>query len=321
MLRIATRRSALARAQAFQTGRLLAERAGTTFTLVPMATTGDLSPERAIGAFETKGLFVDTIRQAVLDGDCDVAVHSAKDLPSAPAQGLAVGAVPVRGDPRDVLVTAGGHTLATLPDGARVGTSSERRRAQLLRARPGLDVVAVRGNLDTRLRKAASGEVDAVVVAAAGLARLYVPTEDGGVGRLDLPLAVVPLEPGECLPATGQGALAVECRADDAAVLDACRSIDDDGTHRALRAEQTFLARLGGGCLAPVGALATTDGAAMTLAGMVADPAGGRMLRLSETGPPDDPEALGALLAERATEAGGGDLLAAARRSAEGRTA
>lgn len=320
MLRIATRRSALARAQAFQTGRQLEARTGTPFTLVPLATTGDLAPDRAIGAFDTKGLFVDTIRQAVLDGECDLAVHSAKDLPSAPADGLTIAAVPARADPRDVLVTAAGHTLAVLPDGARVGTSSERRRAQLLRARPGLDVVGVRGNLDTRLGKVAAGQLDAVVVAAAGLGRLYVPEEEGGAGPLDLPVRAVPLEPGECLPAAGQGALAVECRADDRAALDACGAVDDAATHAALRAERAFLARLGGGCLAPVGALATAAGTDLTLAGMVAEPAGGRILRLSETGRASDPEALGERLADRAAEAGGQDLIAAAREAATGGT-
>ncbi|HEY8341365.1 MAG TPA: hydroxymethylbilane synthase, partial [Egibacteraceae bacterium] len=204
MLRIATRRSALARAQAFQTGQLLQVRTGEPFELVPLATTGDLHPDRAVGDFDTKGLFVDAIRAAVLDGDCDVAVHSFKDLPSDPVDGLVVAAVPPREDPRDVLVSRDGAVLSTLADTATVGTSSQRRRLQLLRARPGLSVLPLRGNLDTRLRRVADGELDAVVVAFAGLRRLYRPEAEGGVGALGLPLTAAPLEPGECLPAADE---------------------------------------------------------------------------------------------------------------------
>lgn len=322
MLRIATRRSALARAQSFQTGRAIAARTGYDFTLVPMATTGDLAPERAIGDFDAKGLFVDTIRAALLAGEVDLAVHSYKDLPGEPVDGLAVGAVPQREDPRDLLVTRAGHGLATLPAIATVGTSSERRRVQLLRAKPGLQVLPVRGNLDTRLRKVADGELDAVVVAFAGLRRLYVPEEDGGVGALGLPLRAVPLEPGELLSAPAQGALAVECRADDEGTLEACRAIDDASTHRAVRAERAFLSRLGGGCMAPVGALATPAGlGALQLIGMLGDPARRRVLRLSDTGPDDQPERLGESLADQAVAAGGAEMLAsieATRRATPG---
>lgn len=321
MLRIATRRSALARAQSYQTGRLLAARAGTEFTLVPMSTTGDLEPDRAIGAFDAKGLFVDTIRAALLAGDVDLAIHSYKDLPSDPVAGLTVAAVPEREDPRDLLVTRDGASLATLAGTATVGTSSERRRVQLLRARPSLQVLAVRGNLDTRLRKVADGEYDAVVVAFAGLRRLYVPEADGGVGALGLACKAVPLESGEVLPAPAQGALAVECRADDAVALAACRQIDHEATRRAVRAERAFLARLGGGCLAPVGALATltAGGRELGLLGMLGDPARRRVLRMSDTGPADQAEQLGSSLADQMVAAGGAALLdsiAATRASA-----
>lgn len=318
LLRIATRRSALARAQAFQTARLIADRAGVECTLVPMATTGDLSPERAIGAFDSKGLFVDTIRRALLDGEVDLAVHSYKDLPSDPVPGLVVGAVPPREDPRDVLVTRDGRSLATLDAIATVGTSSERRRVQLQRAKPGLQVLPVRGNLDTRLRKVADGELDAVVVAFAGLRRLYVDESAGGVGALGLPLKAVPLEPGEVLSAPAQGALAVECRAGDDAARTACAEVDHAATHRAVRAERAFLARLGGGCLAPVGALATAAGGErLQLLGLLADPGRRRVLRMSDTG--TDPERLGASLADELIAAGGDamrDAIAATRRSA-----
>lgn len=322
MLRIATRRSALARAQSYQFGLLLRERLGVEFELVAMATTGDLSPERAIGDFDSKGLFVDTIRQALLSGDADLAVHSYKDLPSVAVPGLVVAAVPEREDPRDVLVTRDGHTLATLPAIATVGTSSERRRLQLLRAKPGLQVLAIRGNLDTRLRKVADGQFDALVLAHAGLRRLYVAQEAGGVGALGLPLKAVALEPGECLSAAGQGALAVECRADDGDVLALCEQVDHTPTQRAVRAERAFLSRLGGGCLAPVGALATrSGGGGLELIGMLADPVRRRVLRLSEAGSYDEPEQLGTSLADQAIATGGADMLAAiegTRRSAPG---
>ncbi|MBA2578678.1 MAG: hydroxymethylbilane synthase [Euzebyaceae bacterium] len=310
MVRIATRRSALAQAQAFQTARLIARRAGAQVELVPMATTGDLHPDRAVGDFETKGLFVDTIRRAVLDGDCDLAVHSYKDLPTEPVPGLTIAAVPPREDPRDVLITRSGYALATLPATATVGTSSERRRMQLLRAKPGLSVLPVRGNLDTRLRKVADGEFDAAVVAMAGLKRLYAPEEAGGVGALGLPLTAAPLEPGECLSAAGQGALAVECRAGDEDALAVCRAIDDPPSARAVRAERAFLDRLGGGCLAPVGALCTvTAVGGLELAGMLADPVHRRVLRLSAHGGYDEPEALGDRLVTDLLAAGGGELL------------
>lgn len=305
VVRIATRRSALARAQAFQTGTLLAARSGIDFELVAMATTGDRAPRRAVAEFDTKGLFVDTVRQAVLDGDCDLVVHSLKDLPSEPVDGLTLAAVPPRADPRDMLVTRDGHGLVTLPAAAVIGTSSERRRLQLLRAKPGLQVVPVRGNLDTRMRKVADGELDGVVVAAAGMQRLLTPPEHGGTGPLGLPLRACLLEPGECLPAAGQGALAVECRADDAAAVALCAAIDDDDSRRRVRAERALLAAVGGGCLAAVGALCTPVGGQLELAGMLGEPGRGRVVRLSARGPAGDPERLGAAL--------GADLEAALR--------
>ncbi len=299
MVRIATRRSALAQAQAFQTARLIARRAGAQVELVPMATTGDLHPDRAVGDFETKGLFVDTIRRAVLDGDCDLAVHSYKDLPTEPVPGLTIAAVPPREDPRDVLITRSGYALATLPATATVGTSSERRRMQLLRAKPGLSVLPVRGNLDTRLRKVADGEFDAVVVAMAGLKRLFAPEEAGGVGALGLPLTAAPLEPGECLPAAAQGALAVECRDDDTRMRDLCKQIDHIPTRRTVTAERELLAAIGGGCLAAVGALCSvTGGGDLELLGVAGDPAKRQMIRLSWQGPYGEPEKLGRQLAE-----------------------
>ncbi len=279
-------------------GLLIRERSGADFELVPMATTGDRSPERPVGEFETKGLFVDTTRKAVLDGECDLVVHSHKDLPSEPAEGLTLGAVPRRADPRDLLITREGYALANLPPSAMIGTSSERRRLQLLKAKPGLHVLPVRGNLDTRLRKVADGELDGVVVALAGLQRLYVSEELGGVGPLGLPLKAYALEPGECLPAAAQGALAVECRADDDDALALCKLIDDRSTRARVAAERAFMSALGGGCLAAVGALCTLTGVgALELIGLLGDPGRRRMVRLSAQGPYRSPETLGRRLA------------------------
>lgn len=302
-LRIATRRSALARAQAFQVGALLTQRTGVAVELVPLATTGDAHPDTAITAFDRKGLFVDTIRSAVLEGDCHLAVHSHKDLPTDPADGLVVAAVPAREDPRDALVSRDGHALATLPPTAIVGTSSERRRLQLLRVKPGLQVLPVRGNVDTRLRKVADGEHDAVVVALAGLKRLYRPEREGGVGPLGLPLTLAPLEPGEMVPAPAQGALALECRADDARTIGLLETVDHLPTRRAVTAERAFLAALGAGCTTPAGALCALTGiGGLEVIGLLGDPATRRVLRRSIAGGFDQAEQLGRDLAEEMRE-------------------
>lgn len=313
-IRIATRRSRLAMAQASQTATLIEARTGSTCELVPMSTTGDDHPDRAIGAFDAKGLFVDSIRAAVRDGDVDLAVHSLKDLPTEATEGLVIGAIPVREDPRDLLVTREAAVLSTLSRTAVVGTSSERRKLQLLRARPGLSVLPLRGNLDTRLRKVHDGELDAVVVAFAGLRRLYRPESEGGIGPLGLPITASALEPGECLPAPAQGALAVECRDGDDDALAVCKLIDHGPTRAAVTAERAFLAAIGGGCTAPVGALCTITGmGGLELLGMVGDPGRRRMLRLSLSGGYRDPDDLGRRLADDIRAAGGDDLIAAAQ--------
>lgn len=285
MIRIATRRSALARAQAHQTGVRITERTGQPFELVPMSSTGDDHPERRIESFDVKGLFVDHIREAVLSGDCHVAVHSFKDVPTEPHPDLVIAAIPGREDPRDLLVTREGRTFATLPATGIVGTSSERRRLQLLRVKPGLQVLPLRGNLDTRLRKVADGEYDAVVVALAGVKRLYTSPERGGLGPLDLPLKAVPLEPGEMVPAPAQGAIAIECRADDARTRSLLEAVDHLPSRKAVEAERAFLAALGAGCTTPAGALCTLTGlGGLELLGMLGDPVNRRVLRLSTAG-------------------------------------
>jgi hydroxymethylbilane synthase len=247
---VATRRSALALAQSRAVAASL-EAAGHEVALLEMTTTGDRwslagAPDQP-GA-DVKGMFVKELEEALLDGRADIAVHSAKDLPGDLPSGLAVLATPPRENPGDVLVGEPGG-LAALAPGARVGTTSPRRRAQVLAVRPDLEVVEVRGNVDTRLAKLDAGEVDAIVLAAAGLARL-------GIVRPD----AVALPVDACLPAAGQGIVAIEGRADDDAVRAACAALDDPSSRACLAAERAFLARLGGGCSVPAGALCTRDG-------------------------------------------------------------
>ncbi|MBW3658330.1 MAG: hydroxymethylbilane synthase [Actinobacteria bacterium] len=306
--RVATRRSALARAQAQQVADALAEVTGRPAELVPMSTTGDEHPERAFEAFDTKGLFVDNTRRAVLSGDCHFVVHSYKDLPNEAAPGLVIAAVPRRVDPRDALITREGHRLANLPRDRPVivGTSSARRKAQLQRSRRDVLVQPIRGNLDTRLGKVAGGELDGVVVAMAGLIRM---------GGSDLDLRVVPLEHGEMLHAAAQGALAIECRGDDAATRKALRRLDHPDTRVCVTAERELLAHLGGGCTSPIGAHAElvpgeSDGTRrIELLGMMSDPNGTRLFRASHQAAASEPELLGRTLAAS---------LIAARQQAEG---
>ena len=262
-LRIGTRRSPLALAQADEVRRRLAEH-GVDAELVPMSTSGDESaPSQDVPA-GLKGLFVDTILDALERGAIDIAVHSAKDLPADDEDGLVIGAVPERADPGDVLVLR----EPTLPSGAVIGTSSIRRRAQLLRAFPGVTVEDLRGNVDTRLRKVAEGVVDAAVLAAAGLARLGASPEHAAPLSLDV-----------MVPAPGQGALALQAREDDFPTLTALASLDHAPSRTALEAERSLMWRLGGGCTLPLGALATVVGGRIELIAVVVSPDGSRVAR------------------------------------------
>ncbi|HEU5034907.1 MAG TPA: hydroxymethylbilane synthase [Mycobacteriales bacterium] len=306
-LRLGTRRSSLALAQAGIIAATLRS-AGRDVELVEIVTEGDRSAA-ALAQLGGTGVFVTELRHRLLHDEVDLAVHSLKDLPTKPADGLVLAAVPTRADPRDALVTRDGSRLDQLPAGSRVGTGSPRRAAQLRNLGLGLDVVPMRGNVDTRLGKVASGEYDAAVLAAAGLARL---------GRLDEAAEI--LDPGQMLPAPGQGALAVECRASDDELVAALRGLlDDPATRAAVAAERALLARLEAGCTAPVGALAdiaTGDSSAgseeddeLYLRAVVVAVDGSRAIRMSATGPLATGEGLGHRLAAQLLEEGAADLI------------
>jgi len=291
--RIGTRASLLARTQTDHVAdalRRLDPAPG--LEIVPIVTEGDRStaPLAQIGG---TGLFVSALRDALLEGRIDIAVHSYKDLPTAAAPGLVIAAVPLRADPRDALVARDGLTLGELPAGSRIGTGSPRRAAQLRALGLGLEVVAIRGNIDTRMGKVASGELDAVVLAAAGLRR---------VERTEAITEL--LDPPQMLPAPAQGALAVECRADDAAAIALLASLDDADTRAAVAAERALLRELEAGCSAPIGALADVavgDGpedSELFLRANVTAPDGSQAIRLSATGAPAQAEAIGRRLAQ-----------------------
>ena len=303
ILRIGTRPSALAVAQSGQVAERL-RAAGHPCELVEISSPGDRSgapiPELGVG------VFVSSLREALAAGTIDVAVHSYKDLPTAPDPRLTLAAVPPREDPRDALVARDGLVLGELPAGSRVGTGSPRRRAQLDALGLGLDVVAIRGNVDTRIGKVRSGELDAVVVAAAGLRRL---------GRVDE--ATELLEPVQMLPAPAQGALAVECRlADEELAVALAAALDDPFARAAVVAERAVLAALEAGCSAPVAALAEVvsdlddDGAVLDRLSLraVVGTDDGALLRASSTGDLDVAEKLGTALAAELLDLGGGSL-------------
>jgi len=300
-LRLGTRGSALALAQSGHVAEAVSARLGRPVELVRVQTEGDRNAA-AIAQIGGTGVFVTALRDALLAGAVDVAVHSYKDLPTAPAHGLVVAAVPPREDPRDVLVARDGLTLGELGAGARIGTGAPRRTAQLLGLGLGFDVVPIRGNVDTRIGKVRSGEVDAVVLARAGLARL---------GRLDEATEVI--DPLTVLPAPAQGALAVECRADDAELAALLGGLDDADTRTAVVAERALLAALEAGCTAPVGALAQVaegdDGLELYLRGLVAAVDGSDAVRLSATGPTSEAAQVGRRLAAELLDLGASDLI------------
>jgi hydroxymethylbilane synthase len=299
-LRLATRASALALAQS----RLVADGLRAAWPdlhveLVTVVTEGDRRRDVPAAALGGKGIFTAAVQQAVLDGRADLAVHSAKDLPAAQVPGLVVAAVPEREDPRDVLLARrrlGG--LDDLPAGARVGTGSPRRVALLHWLRPGLEVVPLRGNVDSRVRKVHAGELDAVVLAAAGLRRLGLAGE------------AVPLDPETFTPAPGQGCLAVEARQDDTRALGLLGALTHRPSRVALRGERAFLRRLGGSCTLPAGALLRRAGDALEIQGFLSGLDGKGLVRERLRGPAGDPEGLGEGLADRLLDACGPEVRA-----------
>ena len=302
-IRIATRGSALALWQAnWVRDRLMADDPHLEVELLVLKTRGDKIVDRALSEVGGKGLFVKEIEEALLDGRAEVAVHSMKDLPAEIPEGLVLGAVPVREDARDALLVAprlSARDVAALPSGARVGTSSLRRVCQLKARRPDLDIVPLRGNVDTRVRKVDAGELDAIVLACAGLKRL------GHGARITAALSTT-----ESLPAIGQGALAIECRLDDPKTLARLARFDDATTAHAVRAERAFLRRLQGDCKTPLAAHATVEGARLTIEGLVGAPDGSKLLRQTLEGTAHDAAAVGTALAEELLRQGADKLLA-----------
>ncbi|MGC2031460.1 MAG: hydroxymethylbilane synthase [Steroidobacteraceae bacterium] len=298
-LRIATRKSQLAMWQAEHVATLLRRaHSGLEIELVPMLTQGDRIQDRSLAAIGGKGLFIKELEVALEERRADIAVHSMKDLPGELPAGLTIAAVLERADPRDALLSTASARLEDLPQGARLGTSSLRRQAQLLAARPDLRIEPLRGNVDTRLRRLDAGAMDAIVLACAGLMRLGL--ESRITARLD---------PVICLPAVAQGVIGIECRGADTRTL-ACLSVLEHGDTRiAMDAERAFALRLGGSCQSPIAAHARLEGRRLILDGLVAEPDGSRMLRDSLGGSVDAPAALGHQLAERILAAGARSLL------------
>ena len=312
-LRLGTRGSKLAKWQAeWVAGEL--KRLGQTVELIEIATSGDLQQVVAVEEIGTRGVFTKEIQRALLKGDVDLAVHSLKDLPTEPVDGLVLAAVPGRESTADVLVLARSHPegtrrgassadlLSSLPQGARIGTGSLRRQAQLRHVRPDIQVADVRGNVDTRLRKLDEGQFDAIVLAEAGLRRLGLMDRVSQVLSTDV-----------MLPAVGQGALGIECRAEDVNTRAVLAELNDPATRSAVTAERALLEHLRGGCMAPVGSLGQETGGKLQLVAVVLNADGSRRLAASDTGSPSEAEALGMRVADRLLSQGAAELIASSR--------
>jgi len=301
-LRIGTRGSPLALAQAEET-RLRLEQAFPELigmiAIEVIHTTGDKIQDRPLAAIGGKGLFTKEIDEAQLEGRVDIAVHSMKDVPTVLPDGLCLSALLPREDVRDVLISSKGRSLAELPEGAVVGSASLRRASQILRRRPDLSVIPFRGNVQTRLRKLAEGQVDATLLALAGLNRLNL-----------MPIEAVPLSVEEMLPAVAQGAIGVTCRADDSRALDYLAALDHDPTRCRVTAERAFLAVLDGSCRTPIAGLADLDGERLTLTGMILRPDGKEAHDVIASGHRADPEAIGRRAGQSLLELAGPAFLA-----------
>lgn len=288
-IRMGSRGSPLALRQSEQVAEMLQRgHPDWQISLIRIRTRGDYFRDASFSQIGGKGLFVEEIEEALLSGRIDLAVHSMKDLPTNLPAGLCLGAITLREDPRDCLLSREGQDLEGLPPGAMIGTSSTRRQAQLRHFRHDLQVKPLRGNLETRVRKLTSEEFDAIMLAAAGLHRLGVP---------DLITQYLP--PEICLPAAGQGALGVEVREEDEGLREAIRALNDEDAACAVLAERAFLRGLGGGCQVPIGALGQVEGPCLHLWGMISTPDGTRLVRGDLTGPLEEAEALGNELADR----------------------
>jgi hydroxymethylbilane synthase len=298
-IRIATRKSKLALWQAEHVAdRLRRAHPGLHVELVPITTRGDQIQDRSLAAIGGKGLFIKELEVAMEEGRADIAVHSMKDVPAEMPPGMTLGALLERADTRDALISNQFAGVEALPKGARVGTSSLRRQAQLLARRPDLAIEPLRGNVDTRLRKLDEGSLHAIVLASAGLIRL------GWESRIT---ERVPAD--ICLPAVGQGAIGIECREGDAATLKRLAVLEHSPTRVAVTAERALTKRLGGSCQSPIAALATLEQGMLEVTGMVAEPDGSKLWRDSVRGAPGDAERLGTQLAEQLLAAGAAALL------------
>lgn len=301
---IGSRGSALALRQANEIAdRLLDQDPELEVSIQPISTTGDRQQGSPLWGIGDKGVFVKEIETALREGAIDLAVHSMKDMPTDLPGDLIIAAVPRREAPNDVLVSSKHPVLAALPAGALIGTSSLRRQAQLLRIRPDLSFVAVRGNIATRLRKLAEDGLAALVLAAAGLERLGITDSN-----------IHPIPVHQCVPAVGQGALCVEARADDRRILDLAAGMNDPAAEAETRAERAFLRALQGGCQIPAGALARLTGDVLTMRAIVLTTDGSRVVEGEITGLAADPETLGDTLARRLLDEGGREILEGIRR-------
>lgn len=299
---IGTRGSKLALWQAEHIKGMVEAITGLPVRLKVIKTTGDKILDVPLAKVGGKGLFTKELEVALMAGEVDMCVHSMKDVPTELPEGLFIAAMPERVDPRDVIVSGKGYTLDTLPQGARVGTSSLRRVAQVRHLRPDVEIVDVRGNLDTRMRKAEEGQVDAVILAAAGITRM------GWADRI-----THYVEPEQMISAVGQGAIGVEIREDDEEMRHVMERIGHPETMECVTAERVVMRRLEGGCQVPIGAYARIEGATMVMDAMVGSLDGSTIVRRRIEGPADDPVGLGERMVRELLDGGAGEILASIR--------